>query len=507
MNVRVPGWASRTGTGSSWLGAKGSLALHSLSPNRAWLRSVRDVGAALALGSALGFILLVARPRVALGAVAGLFLVLLTFSYPEFVILIVLCFATGLIPGSLDPFVALPVGHFRASELAYLWLLFFVLFRILTDRSFRYVKTSLDRPALLFCVAVLIGLGTAVLGNGISFSNAVYEARTLIYYLILFPITNLVRTRSQIVRLVQGVLTIGLLLAIQMLARSTFGSASATMAVSVQNAELVRVMSDGAPCVYVAFIVMVCYLALGEQARHSLLRWFQVVVMAVASLTGLARNLMIQLAAVGTALVLVLPRPAMGRLGRNLLGAAFIAIVLVLAIILAGRGSVLLGYATAYLERFDSMFSSRITTSEETLAPRVVEMRFAWEQISTHPILGIGLYNPYRPRLWAAEPKGRTMFLHNAYLSMWLKTGLLGLISFLWLSVVFLSRGLKRWRTVEDIFLRAVVLGVTLAYITVAISNLVAPSFLQSGSLPIFGVSMGLSESILLHAEPAQGSR
>lgn len=151
------------------------------------------------------------------------------------------------------------------------------------------------------------------------------------------------------------------------------------------------------------------------------------------------------------------------------------------------------------------MFSATILTSEETLVSRWDEIRYAWAHIVEHPIFGIGLYRRYRPPFYVGDTL--TRHVHNSYVSIWLKTGLLGLVPFLWLSVHFLQRGFRYWRDVRDRFLRAVTLGHTLAYLGMMISNLVGPTFVSNWSLAVFGVILGINEVILREIEPQQIAR
>ena len=471
-------------------------------------QSARQVTAAMALGIALGLIVLVAGPMLALATVAGLILLAVTFTHPEVVILLVLCFATGLVPASLNPHVSLLVGHFQISDLLLLWLLFVVAFRVFTDKSFRYVKTPLDLPLLLFYGAVLAGLATAVLRFGVDFSDATYEARMLMYYLVFFAVTNLVRTRAQLVWLAHGVLAVGLLAAVMMIAQVALGRSTALMASwMLQGGDLVRVYFPGFTSVYVVLITLVSCMALCDHERRTVLRWLQVLVLAVALLTTLARNLLVSLAAAGALLVAILSEPARSRFGRNLLGIAFVAIGLVAVLTLAGRASALVAYSGAFVERLGRMVSGQIVAPGENLVPRWAEVRFAWAQISNHPILGIGLKSPYRPPFYMGEPVGARTFIHNAYLSLWLKTGLPGLVSFLWLSGMFLWRGFRHWRDTDDVFLRSVALGFTLAYFGMMLSNWVTCSLVQEGSLPIFGVVLGINEVIFRQNGSSEGNK
>ena len=146
-----------------------------------------------------------------------------------------------------------------------------------------------------------------------------------------------------------------------------------------------------------------------------------------------------------------------------------------------------------------------IFSPEETLDWRWREILYAWPTILQNPILGIGLHTPYRPPFFSSDKL--TAYIHNAYIWLWLKTGILGLISFLWLSYRYLLRGLKFWKGVQDSFLGAAMLGFTLAYLAMMFSNLVAPILVQNWSIAMFGVILGINEVIILLNHPTLESK
>jgi len=83
--------------------------------------------------------------------------------------------------------------------------------------------------------------------------------------------------------------------------------------------------------------------------------------------------------------------------------------------------------------------------------------------------------------------------------------GLIGFIPFIWLYAGFLVRGLTRWREITDPKPRAVVLGFTLAVLGQAISNFVAPNFIQHWGLIVFAIILGINELIFRWEVPQLG--
>ena len=83
--------------------------------------------------------------------------------------------------------------------------------------------------------------------------------------------------------------------------------------------------------------------------------------------------------------------------------------------------------ATVLGERFLSIFSAMV---EISLRNRMVESEAALEAIMMSPVwgYGFGYYYSFQPLIPALLP---TWYVHNAYLYIWLKLGLLGLVTFL----------------------------------------------------------------------------
>ncbi len=461
-----------------------------------------QAGAALSVGILLGAASLVFGPIPVLLGLMGVFLVYLAFMTPEIVVLIALAFVVELIPARLNLSISLFVGNFFVTDLLLVLLLSVVLVRLLADKTFRRVKTPLDIPLLLFCGAAIVGVATASRDHGVIFSHATPEARVYLYYLIFFVVTNLIRTRSQLARLIYGILFIGVLVAATMVIQAILGRSSLILgASSVQGEGLVRLFNPGFVVCYIALLTLVCDMALRKDQRSRSVHYLLILLLGLGLLTTVARNVLVSLAIALAVLVVILRKSKLSRPAATLLVVAGVALFGIAVLMLLGGGDRLLQYFSAYLERSSRMFSATIVSSQENVLIRWEEIQYAWQQITQHPILGIGFFTSYRPVFIEFEKVSLTRYLHNAYLSIWLKTGLLGLISFLWLSWRFLSRGLRHWGDSQDSFFSAMILGFTSAYLGLMISNLVAPTFVQDQSAMIFGVIMGINEVALLHSE------
>ena len=135
----------------------------------------------------------------------------------------------------------------------------------------------------------------------------------------------------------------------------------------------------------------------------------------------------------------------------------------------------------------------------------MIENAYALSTIASNPWIGLGMGFTYRPwdrRLDGPHPSRSDYdfrkHIHNSHLWILLQSGLLGYLSFMALSLVFLIRGFRYWRSVADIRFRGVVLGFAVAYLGVLIAAVVNSTFVQWRWTPVIGIIMGINEVVLM---------
>jgi O-antigen ligase len=111
------------------------------------------------------------------------------------------------------------------------------------------------------------------------------------------------------------------------------------------------------------------------------------------------------------------------------------------------------------IHRFSTSFS--VTYSPETISnvSRILEYQGAIEQIKKQPFWGHGISYGFELRDPLAVKTYTVRAVHNDYLAMILKMGLLGLGLFLWLFYVFFKNGLKFGRKLKDEYAQGLVFG------------------------------------------------
>ncbi len=161
---------------------------------------------------------------------------------------------------------------------------------------------------------------------------------------------------------------------------------------------------------------------------------------------------------------------------------------------------------------FIVLFSPRILETRKTYflegsgSGRTVYWQESWNMIRDFPILGVGLnsYSQEAPRYkqsWGGYP-------HNCYLQMAVETGIVGLLSFIWLLFVLFRNSLRNLRLIQDDFLQSVLMGLAAGLFGFLAHSFVDTNFysVQLGNL--MWVIMGAvvaTQKIALTSRPVQG--
>ena len=152
-------------------------------------------------------------------------------------------------------------------------------------------------------------------------------------------------------------------------------------------------------------------------------------------------------------------------------------------------------YGLALTKRFMTLFQGRDTLKIDTVADRVTEYDYALQEIKSSPIYGIGLRNDYRPAFYGPDDQ-LTWYIHNSYLWVLKDMGFLGLIPFMIFYIGSLVRGFKKWNSVENQFLRAIVLGNTIGILGLMLFALQGGVLVNSWNTSVYGCVIGLNEVI-----------
>ena len=349
----------------------------------------------------------------------------------------------------------------------------------------KVVSTSLA----VYLLAALLGIGVG-LSNGVKLFGTLTQMRETAFYATFWLALLALRTPSSRARLFWIMATLSVAVVALQVAQVLIGpghvlfytkdptinliTCPAGQCANVAQAGfsgLIRVRPPGLPMVYVVAAFAASYVLFGPRKRRgaALALFFVCLAGLVVSLT---RDLLIGLV-LGLAVAFFIS-PRKSRLLAALIG---VAAVVVAVVVLSQGGA--LHSAKPVLSRFSTVTNPSAVKSEASLKQRSFENHLAFRAIRASPIEGIGWGTSYG----MTEPvvvRGQTIgqadqpFIHNFYLGLWMRTGLLGLVAYLTAVIaafVYGVRWCRRRRWDDQSWLGAAVVSSIVAVSTSAVVN------------------------------------
>lgn len=124
---------------------------------------------------------------------------------------------------------------------------------------------------------------------------------------------------------------------------------------------------------------------------------------------------------------------------------------------------------------------------------RYYEMLTALRASIKNPLWGIGLGGEYfAPSEIVRDKWVWTHYTHNNYVQILLRTGFLGMASFLAIWIVFFYHGLRIYGRLNDPKLKALTLGFLATFISASVTSLTSPLLTHYAIAPWLGIIMGL---------------
>ena len=470
-------------------------------------------------GASLGLILGLAfnwfSPKLIFGGIILIFLAYAILKRPEIGLLGILIATSSIIYEDQLPRLSVGVS-FHVSDILLLGLLGIIALRWLVEPKFKIIRTPLDWALLVFLIIPVLSTFIALYQGPVEIELARRSLRVFSYYLTFFIVTNLVRERHQLDFLLRGIYILATIVALAIVLQFILGSSVQILSGRVETLatqdtmyeDITRVLPPGWSVILVSFIVILCMLILEKTASLIWLKFIQVSIFGMALIFTFLRSYWAVLLMVFLLMLYLFKGEYRKRLIKVGGVAIFLAII-ALSVISINPDSRATRLIAASLVRFNTIFDDETFQGQDSsLNWRRVENEYAISAIKSNLWLGLGLgftYRPWDPRIDRPDPSGLLYdfrrHIHNGHLWVLLQSGLLGYLSLIWLSLLFLLRGFKNWRRVSDYRLKSVVLGFSLAYLAIFVAAVTNSSFTQWRWTPLLGIMMGVNEIILLKSK------
>ena len=467
---------------------------------------ITQVLISIAFGLVLGSISVWLSSIWVLVLLVGVLFTFISLKRPEFALIAILVLTSTIVYESQLPLLSFGAGSFHISDAILLVLLGLIILRAVYEPGFDIRRTPLDFPLLAFYGSIVLSTALAMLHSNLDFNLALRGLRPITYYLVFFIVTNLIREEHQLMFLIHGLFLLGTVVAGAMLAQYLVGTSLAlipgrveTLSINYVSYEgITRILPPGQSLILLGFIALTMALGMEDLRIQSFYRLLQSGLMGIAVLLTFNRNFWTTALLAFTLFLLLVNERVRLRITLRAIAALCVGMAGLL-VILQEPKSQTANVVNASIDRLNSVLPGQLS-EDVGLQWREREYEYALPQIYAHPLLGLGAGAEYRPFDSDLDWEGfqGQAYIHNGHMWIILQAGLLGYGWLLLLSILFIVRGLTHWRRAPNYFLGGIVLGFTLTYLGLMISNLVSPIFAQWQWTPVLGLLMGTCESIYL---------
>lgn len=168
---------------------------------------------------------------------------------------------------------------------------------------------------------------------------------------------------------------------------------------------------------------------------------------------------------------------------------------LLLIVSIAATGIILVFFYDIFIALiwtvFIRLFSTAAAVQDISITNRLAESAAVWKEILVNPIVGVGLGGEFSFYNLLRKTTQHTIYIHNAYLYLWYKLGIVGLITFLAAYGGKLLEGIRLARRDRDHRFRPFVLASVAILTSMLQVSLTSPQFYARDSILIITLCWG----------------
>ncbi len=409
------------------------------------------------------------------------------FNSPIASFLVTIAITCNLLPEYLLPSVGVGGGKVAAADLALVFTVFTCLFHYQkSNTDFRKAFKKVLIPFLLVIAAFFLSIvySAAVLHTPIK--DVLGESKHLFYWVI-FPLSVYIgMDAKRFEKVVYGLVAVALVFSLGQIIQGLFGihvmggRALQDLETMGHYSDVKRSTTSGIHLIVWSFIFLTSLLI------HKRIKAALIIPMILLTLAGILLTYGRMIWA-GTFLALVVVFFKVG------FKQAFKAISILSILGVIGLGAVLAVKPAIITSAVDRMFSVNDEVSHgQSLAWRFYENGIAIEKIQDSPILGIGLGATYRPPAKSDVTPEQVRYVHNAYLFMIMKMGLVVFVcfmAFIFTCIYWLNSSCKSTNKFHSNY-SIVTVSILFEYFMTCMTQ---PELMQSSGIAFIATLLGLS--------------
>ncbi|MGB4064290.1 MAG: O-antigen ligase family protein [Azonexus sp.] len=416
--------------------------------------------------------------------------------FPEYGLIILILMISGLVPEGLMPSINVGPGKVLGTDLAIFGLAVVALVKASSLPGYLDSRWLYLRPVLLFMLLTISGM---IIGNkfyGSPIKDVFTEARSQVHWLIAFIVIYLTTDRIRLNRVIWGLVVVGVAVASAVVVQFLTGISiiqNARVEDLVSGAthyqDITRSTAGGA--IYLILLPMFYLIARVLTGSINLIfPVFLLPVLAAGVVVSFGRAIWITAAIGSLGLAFLL---------KGSKGLAQISVILVI-----GVGAALVGLSIAKPQVIEAAYERVVSTAGEgaknsSLGWRFEEANFAINKILSSPIAGIGFGTAYKPRLDPMADWSQVRYIHNSYLGLWMKLGILGLFSAILAIYIVVTKAYCLYKSTNEPEYRSLAATLLIAFIVPVLTSFTQPEWLVSTGISFFAIVIGLLVSVDKH--------
>lgn len=422
-------------------------------------------------------------------------LVLLGHLWPFLGLLGMVVLTSGMVPSGALPQVPLGPGKVLGMDIALCLMLGLGVLKC-GNQGLGALRAAAPvlKPIGLLLLSIPLCSAVAYLFHGTMLREVLNEARMQIYWLLALLPLVFVREPRDLNRIMWGLVWIGLVLSALVVAQFFTGAHLLENArvedlrtLNNSYSDVTRSTAGGA--IYL-MVLPLLFLSARMLTRTLSPLWALPLMAALAAgiIVSFGRGIWIS-----TAAALMYIAWHLG--GARALNKLLVTMVIGVALAVAGLAAVKPHMIDAAVERFTSTFEEG--SSHSSLGDRFIENSYAIKKIIANPVLGIGYGTAYKPRLDLFADWSQIRYIHNSYLGLWLKLGLLGPIAAVLLMVAVIRRArLTLKRPQLDPRARSLGVACLAGFVVPLVTSVTQPEWLTVTGIAYFAVVAGLIAAV-----------
>ena len=463
---------------------------------------------ALGAGLIVGGLTLLLEPTWIIGITFGVIAFLISLRRPEFIVLAIILFTSTIIDHDSIPLVEIGGVRVLITDFFLVGMGLLMMVQWLLRNKIDFQLTGLNLLLILFIASAYLATVIGLLRGTVVIEGAVVPVRSITYFAIFFAFTNLLKSKQQAQTFLRGFFLFSAIVAVVMLFQTFLGTETQFLAGRIETLytegqayQGVTRITDfpGETIIAIGFIVKTIQVFSGPIRFKRISDLFLWALLGIALIVTFNRNYWIA-TIVAILIFMVISSSKIRQQFIRWSTLVALATLIILVPIYFSPQNKAGDLLVASVDRFSSLFQIDTFQSVETstFRWRDFEYEHAIDVVAKHPITGLGLGANYRPFLFGYDHQnfdGRN-YIHNGHLGYMYQTGLLGYGLLLMVSAVFLYRGFKLRRQIEDENLHAVILGFTLSYLGILIGSVTTPIFNGLDAIPLIGMMWGFNELV-----------